>query len=71
LAVIDCISGSWIGAGSVARTAAQIDGPILMLPTSTIDHSGIDGRLLQVLLAVFQEHSVTRAAARLTSRSWR
>ncbi len=32
---------------------------------SGIDHSDIDGRLLQVLLAVVQERSVTRAAARL------
>jgi DNA-binding transcriptional LysR family regulator len=29
------------------------------------DHSDIDGRLLQVLLAVFEEQSVTRAAQRL------
>ncbi len=29
------------------------------------DHSDIDGRLLQVLLAVFEERSVTRAAQRL------
>jgi len=32
---------------------------------SKFDHSDIDGRLLQVLLAVFEEQSVTRAAARL------
>lgn len=32
---------------------------------SGIDHSHIDGRLLQVLLAVLDERSVTRAAARL------
>lgn len=32
---------------------------------SAIDHSHIDGRLLQVLLAVVEERSVTRAAARL------
>lgn len=32
---------------------------------STIDHSHIDGRLLQLLLAVLEERSVTRAAARL------
>jgi DNA-binding transcriptional LysR family regulator len=32
---------------------------------SAIDHSDIDGRLLQVLLAVTEERSVTRAAARL------
>ena len=32
---------------------------------SGIDHSDIDGRLLQVLLAVVQERSVTRAALRL------
>jgi DNA-binding transcriptional LysR family regulator len=32
---------------------------------NAIDHSDIDGRLLQVLLAVFEEQSVTRAAARL------
>jgi DNA-binding transcriptional LysR family regulator len=32
---------------------------------SRFDHSDIDGRLLQVLLAVFEEQSVTRAAARL------
>jgi DNA-binding transcriptional LysR family regulator len=32
---------------------------------SGIDHSDIDGRLLQVLLAVLEERSVTRAAARL------
>ncbi len=32
---------------------------------SVIDHSDIDGRLLQVLLAVFEEQSVTRAATRL------
>ena len=31
---------------------------------SKFDHSDIDGRLLQVLLAVFEEQSVTRAAAR-------
>jgi DNA-binding transcriptional LysR family regulator len=32
---------------------------------SGIDHSDIDGRLLQALLAVLEERSVTRAAARL------
>ena len=32
---------------------------------NAIDHSDIDGRLLQVLLAVVEERSVTRAAARL------
>ena len=32
---------------------------------SAIDHSDIDGRLLQLLLAVLEERSVTRAAARL------
>jgi DNA-binding transcriptional LysR family regulator len=32
---------------------------------SGIDHSDIDGRLLQALLAVVEERSVTRAAARL------
>jgi DNA-binding transcriptional LysR family regulator len=32
---------------------------------SGIDHSDIDGRLLQVLLAVLEERSVTRAAQRL------
>jgi DNA-binding transcriptional LysR family regulator len=32
---------------------------------SGIDHSDIDGRLLQLLLAVVEERSVTRAAARL------
>lgn len=32
---------------------------------SAIDHSDIDGRLLQTLLAVLEERSVTRAAARL------
>jgi DNA-binding transcriptional LysR family regulator len=32
---------------------------------SAIDHSDIDGRLLQVLLAVTEERSVTRAAAKL------
>lgn len=32
---------------------------------SKFDHSDIDGRLMQVLLAVFEEQSVTRAAARL------
>jgi hypothetical protein len=32
---------------------------------SGIDHSDIDGRLLQMLLAVLEERSVTRAAARL------
>ena len=32
---------------------------------SAIDHSDIDGRLLQLLLAVTEERSVTRAAVRL------
>ncbi len=36
-----------------------------MPPMSAIDHSDIDGRLLQALLAVVEERSVTRAALRL------
>jgi len=38
-------------AGSVRRRDAPINGPILMPPMSAIDHSDIDGRLLQLLLA--------------------
>jgi len=51
--------------GSVRRRGVPINGPILMPPMSGIDHSDIDGRLLQLLLAVVQERSVTRAAVRL------
>jgi DNA-binding transcriptional LysR family regulator len=52
-------------AGSVGRRGAPINGSILMPAMSGIDYSDIDGRLLQVLLAVVQERSVTRAAVRL------
>lgn len=50
---------------SVRASGARMNGSILMPPMSGIDHSDIDGRLLKVLLAVVEERSVTRAAARL------
>ena len=42
-----------------------INAPILMPAMSAFDHSDLDGRLLQLLVAVVEERSVTRAAERL------
>jgi hypothetical protein len=52
-------------AGGVLRSGMALNGSVLMPPMSGIDPSDIDGRLLQVLLAVREERSVTPAAARL------
>jgi DNA-binding transcriptional LysR family regulator len=50
---------------SVPWFGHSINGRILMPVMSKLDHSDLDGRLLQVLLAVIEEQSVTRAALRL------
>jgi DNA-binding transcriptional LysR family regulator len=43
----------------------SINASILMRAMSAFDHSDLDGRLLQLLLAVVEERSITRAAVRL------
>lgn len=53
------------GRSSVGVHAAAINAPILMRAMSALDHSELDGRLLQLLVAVVEERSVTRAAERL------
>jgi DNA-binding transcriptional LysR family regulator len=65
-----CIKRRALGAalampGSIRPREAKINRPILMVAMSHFDHSDLDGRLLQLLLAVIEEQSVTRAALRL------
>ena len=53
------------GARSVGSRVTCINAAILMRAMSAFDHSDLDGRLLQLLVAVVEERSVTRAAERL------
>jgi DNA-binding transcriptional LysR family regulator len=50
---------------SICPRMAKINRSILMLAMSHFDHSDLDGKLLQLLLAVIEERSITRAALRL------
>ena len=50
---------------SIGGFIIQKNTPMLIQPMSRFDHSDLDGHLLELLLAVHEEQSVTRAAVRL------
>ncbi len=50
---------------SIPAALIHINAPILMPTMSELDHLDLDGRLLKLLLAVYEEGSVTAASQRL------
>lgn len=59
------INSGTVGVGKIGRGTEEINAGILISFMSQFDHLDIDGHLLQLLVAVIDEGSITRAAQRL------